>query len=182
MPLPYTFDNLIQSVQTLKAFHNELRNKEWSSCEDHKVAQEILCNYLVTTKAYSENAKFLLGKLRCTAQLLSDTLNLKHQQAAEGISRNTLMLTDASKRDSATIRAITGVTLLYLPTTFVAVSHESERHSHLKILTFQDSVRHAAFRFGSHGESDGGLTPALDLLCARYSLHCGHTWVLEVGR
>lgn len=71
---------------------------------------------------YIRNAVFLLDKIRGTAQLLSDTLNLKHQQTSQNISENTLALTNSAVRDSATIRVITVVTLLYLPATFVAVS------------------------------------------------------------
>ena len=76
-------------------------------------------------QAYSQNTAFLIDKIRKTAQLVSDTLNMKHQQIAQDTNENTLALTNAAVKDSATIRVITVVTILYLPTTFVAVSISS---------------------------------------------------------
>lgn len=72
--------------------------------------------------AYNSNAAYLLDKVQATAQLLADTLNLKHQQTAQRVSENTLALNDAAVKDSATIRVITVVTLVYLPANFIAVS------------------------------------------------------------
>ena len=91
---------------------------------DHNrcATEEVLQNYSVMAAAYSQNAIYLRDKVRGTAQLLSDTLNLKHQRIAQSISENTLTLTDAAAKDSATIRVITVVSLLYLPATFIAVS------------------------------------------------------------
>lgn len=105
------------------AFHAE------NSCSDcsHCATQEVLQNYAVMATAYSQNALFLRDKIRGTAELLSDTLNLKHQKIAQTISENTLGLTDAAVKDSATIRVITVVTLLYLPSTFIAVSLDFQK-------------------------------------------------------
>jgi hypothetical protein len=53
---------------------------------------------------------------------LSAALNLRHQETGIGISQGVLSLTNETVDDSATVRVITFVTLLYLPASFVAVS------------------------------------------------------------
>ena len=106
----------------LKAFNDGLQAEGSIPYYDHYATQEVLQNYATVAAAYCQNAIYLRNKIRGTAQLLSDTLKLKHQKIAQSISENTLALTDAAVKDSATIRVITVVTLLYLPVTFVAVS------------------------------------------------------------
>lgn len=142
--------------------------------------QEILQNYATMAVAYSQNATFLRDKIRGTAQLLSDTLSLKYQKIAQSTSENTLALTGAASQDSATIRVITIVTLLYLPATFVAVCPYFQNDLVPRRLTLADAVRNAVFWNGLGGRIHGGLVAAVDLLCTSGSLHCGHLWVLEV--
>lgn len=122
MPLPSIFHALIQDLDKLRDFNDAIQAERFCLDYNHCATQEVLQNYAITAAAYSQNAIFLRDKIRGTAQLLSDTLNLKHQKIAQSISENTLALTDAAVKDSATIRVITVVTLLYLPATFVAVS------------------------------------------------------------
>lgn len=85
------------------------------------MTKEVLHNYKDMTKEYSQNATFLHDKVRASAQLLLDTLNLKHQRIAQRTGEATLAINNSAAHDSATIRVITIVTLLYLPATFVAV-------------------------------------------------------------
>lgn len=120
--LPSIFQSLIQDIDMLRAFTDAFQGEESFLDSDHCATQEVLRNYTTMAAAYSQNATFLRDKVRGTAQLLSDTLNLKHQKNAQSISENTLALTNAAVNDSATIRVITVVTLVYLPATFVAVS------------------------------------------------------------
>lgn len=120
--LPPIFHSIMESIKILEAFNDALHTDSSISDETHNTTQEILQNYSNTAAAYSHNATFIRDKIRGTAQLLSDTLNLKHQQIAQRISENTLALNDAAVRESATIRVITVVTLLFLPSSFVAVS------------------------------------------------------------
>ena len=120
--LPSIFQSLIDSIGVLDAFNDALQGDGSISSEDHKNTQEILQNYVAMAAAYNSNAVYLLQKIQGTAQLLADTLNLKHQQTAQRTSENTLALNDAAVKDSATIRVITVVTLLYLPASFIAVS------------------------------------------------------------
>jgi Mg2+ and Co2+ transporter CorA len=68
-----------------------------------------------STSAYERETEHMLGRVRSTSQLISDTIALKSQNTSQIMSNQML-------RDSGTIRVITLVTLVYLPATFVAVS------------------------------------------------------------
>ncbi|KAL9070263.1 MAG: hypothetical protein Q9161_004956 [Pseudevernia consocians] len=109
--LPSILQSLIQDIDMLRAFADAVQGEESFLDFDHCTTQEVLQNYTTMAAAYSQNATFLRDKIRGTAQLLSDTLNLKHQKNAQSISENTLALTNAAVNDSATIRVITVVTL-----------------------------------------------------------------------
>ena len=119
--LPPIFQSLIQVIQTLQTMNDAFQAEGAVSDETHKTTQEILQNYSRAAVAYLQNATFILQKTRATAQMLSDTLKMKHQQTAQNISENTLALNNRVVQDSATIRVITVVTLLFLPGQFIAV-------------------------------------------------------------
>ena len=124
--LPPIFQSLIQIIQTLQTMNDALQADGAVSDETHKATQETLHNYSAATAAYLQNATFILQKIRATAQMLSDTLKMKHQQTAQNISKNTLALNDRVVQDSGTIRVITVVTLLFLPGQFIAVRLQSQ--------------------------------------------------------
>ena len=123
--LPTIFHSLTQSIELLEVYSGAVQAGGSDSDEKCNSTSEILANYRALVEAYSQNTTFLVEKIRKTAQLLSDTLNMKHQLIAQNTNQNTLALTNAAVKDSATIRVITVVTLLYLPTTFVAVGISS---------------------------------------------------------
>ena len=131
--LPSIFHSLTQSIQLLEGYNGAVQADGSHLDEIGRATSESLANYRNLIEAYSHNTAFLVEKIRKTAQLLSDTLNLKHQQIAQNTDENTLALTNAAVKDSATIRVITVVTLLYLPTTFVAVSVVSH---HFRLFTY----------------------------------------------
>ncbi len=106
--LPPIFQSLIQVIQTLQTVNDAFQADGAVSDETHKTTQEILQNHSRAAVAYLQNATFILQKIRATAQMLSDTLIMKHQQ--------TVM------QDSETIRVITVATLLFLPGQFIAVN------------------------------------------------------------
>lgn len=120
--LPTIFHSLTQSIRMLEAYNDDVQADGRIADDTCRFTLETLANYRTLIEAYSQNTTFLVEKIRKTAQLLSDTLNLKQQQIAQNTNEITLALTNAAVKDSATIRVITVVTLLYLPTTFVAVS------------------------------------------------------------
>ena len=129
----------------LAAFTDALYDGGSTSDHNHRATQEILRNYVTVAAAYSRNAIFLRDKIRGTIQLLSDTLNLKHQKIAQTISENTLALNKSAVKDSTTIRVITVVTLLYLPATFVAVNIHIRKCRMERRLTCSDPIRNAVF-------------------------------------
>ena len=143
--LPSTFGSLVQDIHMLAAFNDALHDEGSSSDHIHRATQDFLQYYVTMAAAYSRNAIFLPDKIRGTIQLLSDTLNLKHQKIAQTISENTLALNNAAVKDSATIRVITSVTLLYLPATYVAVSIHIRKYRMERRLTCSDPVRNAVF-------------------------------------
>lgn len=110
--LPPIFRSLTHNIQILEAFNDALQTDSSTSNETNTEIKELLHNYATMVAAYNSNAVYLLDKIRGTAQLLADTLNLKHQQTAEHVSSNTLALNNAAVKDSATIRVITVVTLV----------------------------------------------------------------------
>jgi hypothetical protein len=93
-------------------------------------------NLLRQNTSFVRNARFLSDKTSQIAQLLSDILSLKNQSVAQ--EQNTHLceisaitqqqntksfkMTGIMLRDSATIKVIAVVTLIYLPGTFVSVS------------------------------------------------------------
>lgn len=113
---------MTHNIQILEAFNDALQTDGSTLNETHTEIKELLQNYATMVAAYNSNAVYLLDKIRGTAQLLADTLNLKHQQTAQHVSSNRLALNNAAVKDSATIRVITVVTLVYLPANFIAVS------------------------------------------------------------
>lgn len=118
--LPPIFQSLTQIIQTFQTMNDAFLADGAVSFDVHKATQENLQNYSRAAAAYQQNATFILQKIRATAQVLSDTLKMKHQQMVENISKNTLGLNNKVVQDSATIRVITVVTLLFLPGQFIA--------------------------------------------------------------
>ena len=178
--LPPLFRTLIQDIDMLSAFDDGLQRGGSSLDNNHRPTQEMLQNYAAMASAYSQNAMFLRDKIRGTAELLSDTLNLKNQMFAQSMSVNTLELTNAAAADSAAIRTITVVTLLYLPATFVAVSSQCQHNHELESLTLADAVRNAVLWNRLDRWIKGGVKAALGLLSACNSLYGGHLRVLEM--
>jgi hypothetical protein len=80
-------------------------------------------------RSYADNAHFLLSRIKSTVQMFSDVLALRNQQVAQEHNAHLYDLakigqaqTRVTIQDSATIRVITIATLVFLPTTFVAVN------------------------------------------------------------
>ena len=114
--LPSIFDSMTRTLYKLEAFASTCSAYGNTPLQTDCATKEVLENYKTMFNEYNQNASFVLSKVRGSAQLLLDTLNLKHQLIAQKTSENTLAL-----NDSASIRVITVVTLVYLPATFTAV-------------------------------------------------------------
>jgi hypothetical protein len=102
---------------------NETRSNKILVPQTRKEATECsLRNMIRECQAYMRNAKFLADRLTSMSQLISDGLALKSQYASQEQNVHLTALSEATMRDSATIRVITVATLIFLPTTFVSVS------------------------------------------------------------
>jgi len=66
-------------------------------------------------QSYRQNVLYLLERSRTTSQTIVDLLNLQNQ-------RTTQVMAHSSMEDSKDIRVITLVTLVYLPSSYIAVS------------------------------------------------------------
>ena len=169
----------MQTIESLKTFSDEMRAHESISFQVYRETQEILQNYIVLIQAYNKNAEFVLQKIRGTAQLLLDTLNLKHQRVAHGVSENTLALADTTVNESVTVRVITIVTLIYLPTTFVAVCATNLENIVLN-LTLADPVRHAILQHQRLRKSARIFITVMALFRSLRSFDGDHIHLLDV--
>lgn len=84
--------------------------------------EQLLDNYLTHVEAYTQSALFLQGQTARAAQLLSDAIAFGISITTQAQTDYMLDLTLATSDDSMTVRVITVVTLIYLPSTFMAVS------------------------------------------------------------
>ncbi|OCL06730.1 hypothetical protein AOQ84DRAFT_223520 [Glonium stellatum] len=119
LPLPPIFHSYRETFRGLLNF-NEMLYTQRSLGSDPK--SETVCaieNLNHQTGAYALQADFLLTKAASIAQLLSDKLALKDQHTAREQNKSICAMTRVSVKDSSTVRVITVVTLMYLPTTFV---------------------------------------------------------------
>lgn len=137
LPLPTIFESYLETFGGLLTLNNRLLARNRIDNDDHAEIASQIHNLMRQCKAYERNAQFLLKRITSTAQLISDGLALKSQHAAK--EQNELLMslartsqvqnesicemTQAAVRDSATIRVITIATLIFLPTTFVAVCY-----------------------------------------------------------
>jgi len=75
--------------------------------------------YESNTEGHLASVTLLEKKVQETVSLLAVALNLKGQSTALSINRNIFSLTKDTVDDSATVRVVTVVTLIYLPASFV---------------------------------------------------------------
>jgi len=71
--------------------------------------------------SYRGYALYMGGRAQSTAQSMLDTINLGFQQLAQSQNNYTMGMAKSAREDSIAIRAVTLVTSLYLPFSFVAV-------------------------------------------------------------
>jgi hypothetical protein len=68
---------------------------------------------------------FISDKAKDLRQQISDTLNLKNQAVMQKQSDSLISIASSSARESMAIKLISILTLIYLPSTFVAVSEHA---------------------------------------------------------
>ena len=135
LPLPPIFHSYAETLGNLSYFSMILFTQKTIGSDAKSETACILQNLIRQTASYARNARFLLVKTARIAQLLSDVLALKNQHiavqqscrisdlttASHAQNESIWAMTRASVKDSSTVRVITVVTLVYLPTTFVCV-------------------------------------------------------------
>lgn len=104
LPLEAIFSSLIRTLDALTA-HYALRQRQWLPFAGDAVI--VLPFERAQIVAYQENARFLIRKHTSLLQLFDKTFAFQHQQ---------VML-----EDSATVKAITVITLVYLSFTVIGV-------------------------------------------------------------
>ncbi|KAH5367282.1 hypothetical protein HBI55_140910 [Parastagonospora nodorum] len=107
-------------IDKLDALNEQLHQRNQASEETCSETRDILGNLRRRLGSYEANVAFVLGKVRSTTQLVSDTISLKSQHTTENVSDQMLILNRSASEDSTSMRVITLVTLVYLPSTFVA--------------------------------------------------------------
>lgn len=126
--------------------------------------------------AYDRSTDFMLGRIRSTSQLISDTIALKSQNTSE-------VLSDQMLQHSGTIRVITLVTLVYLPATFVAVIVKCCLRCGFRLTTL--GIFWHGFllgkRYGLWQQLDH-LTICRSLFCSSGAFNCPNSSILEVER
>jgi len=119
-PLLAIFASLSKMLTTLEKLNATIQARGGTQQTETNAVFDLLENYRSQIDAYTENAKFLLKRSSGTAQQLSDTLAFKNQDVAQSQNGYMLKLTMSTVDDSATVRVVTLVTLIYLPFSFMA--------------------------------------------------------------
>ncbi|OCK78099.1 hypothetical protein K432DRAFT_406761 [Lepidopterella palustris CBS 459.81] len=119
LPLAGIFASFSNVITALRNLNTELEQASVVSKSDGDAMVQLLENYQGQTAAYIENARFLQKRSGGTAQLISDTLAFKNSDVAQVQSGYMLKLTLSTVDDSATVRVVTIVTLIYLPFAFM---------------------------------------------------------------
>jgi hypothetical protein len=83
---------------------------------------ELCANLASMTTVYRDNTAVLLVKCTSTLGVLNSILNLNNQRIAQQQNDRVFYLTTSTVDDSATVRVITAITLVFLSFTAVAVS------------------------------------------------------------
>jgi len=118
--LPPIFSAQLKLVGQLDTLNEQYRQQDQVSEEAYSGVRCTLSNMRRRLEAYETNVAFVLEKIRGTTQLVSDTIGLKCQHTTEKVSDQMLVLNKSAVEDSTSMRVITFVTLVYLPSTFVA--------------------------------------------------------------
>jgi hypothetical protein len=143
---------------------------------------EILINAANTATAYRDNVAVLLLKCTSTQEVLNNILNLNNQRIAQQQNDRVYYLTTATVDDSATVRVITAITLVFLSFTAIAVSipHHSAllwKHA-LTATSLTGSHGHATFLSQGSGSDTGRVSFFLDLRRCQCSTHCSTSCIL----
>jgi hypothetical protein len=122
LPLVSIFRSYEETFTGLSQLNDALFTRQSISLDSHTQMKCTLQNMSRQIMSYADDVQFLLRKIDSMAQLLSDMLALKNQHIAQEQNTQLTKMTQLTVQDSATVRVIGVATLVFLPTTFVAVS------------------------------------------------------------
>lgn len=128
-PLVPIFQSYEELFTGLSSLNDTLLEHQIINRLSHLQIRCTLGNMTRQIAGYTSNVHHLLRKITSMAQLVSDTLalrdqqiSLRNQQIAQEQNAQLTEMTLLTVQDSATVRVIGVATLIFLPTTFVAVS------------------------------------------------------------
>jgi hypothetical protein len=131
VPIFRSYEELFTGLSTL---NDTLLDCQTINRTSHVQITCTLGNMTRQIAGYTDNVHHLLRKIASMAQLVSDTLalrdqqiSLRNQQIAQEQNKQLTEMTRLTVQDSATLRVIGVATLIFLPTTFVAVSLSSQK-------------------------------------------------------
>ncbi|KAF8244930.1 hypothetical protein K440DRAFT_557560, partial [Wilcoxina mikolae CBS 423.85] len=119
-PLSTVFGGTLPTIRSLQALNNMLHHEQGFNEKDHSQIANRLSIYESRLEGYIISTAALQDRIRILTDQLADALNLKNQETAASVNGHMLMLTRDTVDDSATVRVVTLVTLIYLPASFVA--------------------------------------------------------------
>lgn len=122
LPMDPLLSNLNETIDQLHNVASVFIAVSGPSDDRLNTTRVILQNLRKEACSYRLQALYLQKRAQSTAQSILDSLNLGFQQLAQTQNNNTLLMARSAREDSVAIRAITLVTSLYLPFSFVAVS------------------------------------------------------------
>ncbi|KAH0044112.1 hypothetical protein KCU78_g484, partial [Aureobasidium melanogenum] len=120
LPLRPVYDHLARVFKSLRELKTsqDVASPDVTSQNTH--FEIALRNYEHQLSGFTDDAALLRAKVTSVSQLLSDTLMFKQQNLVAAQNQLVLKLTQSSVKDSAAVRVITILTLLYLPATTIA--------------------------------------------------------------
>jgi hypothetical protein len=117
-PLRTIFTSLGILLQTLE----DLNHSATFSAQPNQDISAIFSNIRNSASSHLQNSMFVSDKAKDLRQQISDTLNLKNQAVMQEQSDSLISIANSSARESMAIKLISILSLIYLPSTFVAVS------------------------------------------------------------
>ncbi|RJE22931.1 hypothetical protein PHISCL_04740 [Aspergillus sclerotialis] len=109
-----------KAFETIHKANDALCDADIFPLSEREGTRQLFDNYINQADEYTQNVSFLHTRAGRTAQLIADTLSFKNALTAQEQSRYMLSLTSSTVEDSTTVRTITIVTLIFLPSTFMA--------------------------------------------------------------
>ena len=130
IPASVTFDmvqglrHLLDTVISLSAFcQADLGTlKALDGIEEVKTTDDILEPFAEQLRGYQESLMAFSKRIRNAIDLVSYWLDLQNQDSAGEVNNHLLSLQKVTVDDSATVKGITFLSMIYLPGSFVAVS------------------------------------------------------------